>query len=334
MRFLTDCPADLGDFISAARWRPESAASLPADDGAIWRVLGGGPEPRVADIHDGDGPGFWTLATVVADAPRSQYDALHEALGRGLRPAGPTACLALRGRGFHGQRDRAWKAEAGNLFLSVALAPGLPVDRLVPGLTMLPVVAVVDAIRASGGPSVAPGIKWVNDVLVEGRKVAGVLTATHVRGALVDAAVLGIGVNVVRAPRLEPTPFVPAAGCLREAGITVGLGAFFWRVLDGLARRYRELLEHGHEPLLASYRDRSVIVGRPVRIYEDAATSGADPIVGVVQSIEPDLSLRLQGRADPVRRGRLVLDAATSEARWCVAAVNPDLRVTRVVEEP
>jgi biotin-[acetyl-CoA-carboxylase] ligase BirA-like protein len=313
MRLLTDSPAELAPFVGAAQWSPERATGLPPSEQTIWGAAGGGPELTTADLADADPAGFWALAAVVRETPRSQYDALHEALGEGLRLPGPTACLALGGRGFHGQRGRAWQAEPDNLFLTAALAPRLPVERLVPALTMLPAVAVVDAICAAGGPGVAPGIKWVNDILIDGRKVGGVLAATHVRERLVESAVLGIGVNVARAPRLEPTPFVPEAGCLREAGVAVALGAFFLCVLACLARRYGELVDRGPGPLLEAYRARSLVVGRRVGLSEDGRAPDGRPdpapiVVGVVQSIEPDLSLRLEGRAEPVRHGRLFLD--------------------------
>lgn len=324
MRLLSDCPAETASFFGPARWTAGQSRGLRPQEAEIWQALQGSPEPSVATVADSGPAPFWALAVVQREASRSQYDALHEALGRGLALPGPTACIALSGRSFHGQRGRPWVAQRGNLFLTVTLAPRAPVEHLVPGLTMLPAVAVADAIEVVGEPGAEPGIKWVNDIMIGGRKVGGVLTATHVRGTIVESAVLGIGVNVATAPRLEPTPFVPEAGCVRDVATATDAGTFGRQVLDGLARRYRELLDRGPGPLLEAYRSLSVVLGRRVRLCEEGSEldGSGEPVplvVGIVRSIEPDLSLRLEGRAEPVRRGRLFLEPATaaSSLRSC-----------------
>lgn len=316
MRVLTDCPAEAVPFAGPAPWTPVHAARLPDSEARIWRALDGAPTVAEADVATPGPESFWALLTVQREAPRSQYDALHEALAGGLALPGPTACVALGGRGFHGQHGRSWTAERGNLFLTVALAPCAPAARLMPGLVMLPVVAVAEAIDRAGDGRVDCQIKWVNDVLLGGRKVGGTLVATHVRGDVLETVVLGIGVNVARAPDLAPTPFVPEAGCLRDAGIAIDAGGFLHHVLERLAHRYRDLLRRGPGPLLETYRARSVVLGRRVRLCDDRhATPGpgdAEPGVSViVRAIEPDLSLRIEGRAEPVSRGRLRLEPAT-----------------------
>ncbi len=83
---------------------------------------------------------------------------------------------------------------------------------------MLPVVALVDAVRAVTGGALRPGIKWVNDVLVDGRKIGGVLTSTQTQGDRVSAVLLGIGLNVATAPPVPPTPFVPLGRLSRGRG--------------------------------------------------------------------------------------------------------------------
>ena len=316
MRILTDCRERLVDsFPPMITWMEREATVLEEPDQQLWRTLAATSRAWTARLEGRGSSPFWHRLIVIEQAARSQFDALHEALADGLFLDGPTAVLALGGRKFRGQRGRRWSAVKGNLFLTVGLPGGAPAARLVPGLVMLPAVAVVDAIRRYGAANPGPEIKWVNDILVNGRKVAGVLTATLCCNGLLEASVLGIGVNVERAPEIAPTPFAPAAGCLVDAGIRVALGRFMWDVLDRLADRYRRLLEEGPSDLLHSYREASCVVGRRVRVWEESAdrfeTADAWPAplaVGVVRSIEQDLSLRIDGRREPVGRGRLALD--------------------------
>ncbi len=92
------------------------------------------------------------------------------------------------GRGRFG---RTWVSPKGNLYLSVVFRPN---QQVLPQLTILSGVAVVRAIRKTTG--LAPRIKWPNDVLVNGKKVAGILVESVVAGEDVYYAVVGIGVNI------------------------------------------------------------------------------------------------------------------------------------------
>jgi len=313
---VTDSPAGLAAFGDPTGGGPPPAeATLPTEVESLWQVLGGGGAccGRVARSGPGD---FWSCALVKNEAPASQFDVLRGQLAEGLTLPGPVACLALTGQGFHGHRGRTWQVEAGNLHLSLALAPAVPAAGLGLGLTMLPAVAVVDAIQAING-RLRPQIKWVNDILVDGRKVAGVLTATQTLGERLQYVVLGIGLNLARTPPVDVTPFVPAVGCLREfpGGEDLTLPQLFWAVLDAVAARYRQLLRDGPGPMAQAYGDVSLVLGRRVRIWAEGSQAGADPAgwpeplaVGRVAAIGPDLRLHLEGRAEPVDRGRLAFE--------------------------
>lgn len=315
MRILTDCKERLADFVPArTAWAEREASLLDKSEQGLWRALAKGSVSWTAQIAVDKPSTFWRRVIVIEEAARSQFDVLHTALGDGLSLDGPTAVVALTGYGFRGQRDRPWSTIAGNLFLTVGLPVGAPAADLVGGLIMLPAVAVVDAVRACGSIEPGPVIKWVNDILIDGHKVAGVLAASRCRNGLLEAAVLGLGVNVVRTPAIEPTPFVPSAGCLKEAGIDVTLGRLVWCVLDKLAERYRSFIEEGPAGLLRSYREASCIVGRRVRVWGENADRVGVPdttpplAAGVVRSIEDDLSLRIDGYEGCVAGGRLALE--------------------------
>jgi BirA family biotin operon repressor/biotin-[acetyl-CoA-carboxylase] ligase len=156
-------------------------------------------------------------------------------------------------------------------------------------------------------------LKWVNDVLVEGAKVAGVLAHTQSRGDVVTSAILGIGLNVEATPEVEPTPFVPRAASLRDflPPETPDLQASALQgLLHALDRNYRTLLHDGFQPLLARYRDRSVVLGKEVVVCTELSDHTLLVVAeGVVAELGETLELFLEGRPEPVAGGRLVLGA-------------------------
>ena len=318
MRVLTDCRERVSDIAPGTpAWIPHDASVLDEPERGLWRLFAESPTVWATTFASKTSATFWHRLIIIGEAARSQFDALHEALGQGLLLDGPTAVMALDGRDFHGQRGRPWSVIEGNLFLTIGLPVGAPATVWTPGLIMLPVVTLVDAIRDGNGAGPRPTIKWVNDILMNGRKVAGVLTASLCRNGLLEAAVLGLGVNVARAPNLEPTPFVPAAGCLIEEGVDVTLAQFLWRLLERLAEWYLALRAEGPVGLLDAYRRASCVVGQPVRVWDESSdglgvlnTDLSPFATGVVRSIEPDLSLRIDGYKAPVTRGRVALEEA------------------------
>lgn len=287
---------------------PADASAVDAAH-AVWEAIAGMGEPAGGAFADD----FWRCACFVKEAGASQFDALRALLATGFRPPGPLFTLAGAGSGFRGQHGRAWAAAPGNLHLCAALCPaGLPAGQAL-ALTMLPAVAAVDAIADVGGDAACAGIKWVNDIVLDGCKVGGVLTAAQTLDGRVGWAVLGIGLNVAVAPDVPPTRFVPAVGCLASYRSGLTLREVLAALLRALARRCRELEREGSAPLLAAYRAASVIIGRPVSVWPEAADGATTPdrprSRGIVQAINGDLSLTLAGRPEPVRSGRLVIEA-------------------------
>ena len=313
MLIFTDCPERLAGFAPpGGSWSHVAVNSLLEADQALWRALGSGARVWRSEGRDPGPAGLWSRALIVAEAPASQFDTLRERLGSGLALSGPTACLALSGRRFHGQRGRPWVAAPGNLHLCAVFPSPSLAARDALSATMLPAVALVDAVRAMIGGSRRPGIKWVNDVLLDERKIGGVLTATQTQGDRLSLVLLGIGLNVARSPPVPPTPFVPAVGCLAEAGAEVTLADAFDSVLAALGQRYADLVSHGPEGLLEAYRHASLVIGREVCLWEEslgeATPEGPWPppfLRGTVRGIAPDLSLILEGSPTPVRKGRL-----------------------------
>ena len=302
-----------GDWLLGPQpWTPLDPDRLESTDLATWRAVAG--EGQAWTTRASAWPG-WRRLLIVDSASSSQFDTLQH-LPDDLHRAGSTACIALEGRGFHGLRGRPWEARRGNLHLSVAIPMDTPAAPLGPGLSMLPAVATLDAVEQCTGARVSPGIKWVNDLLVDGAKVAGVLTASRIQGARVQLALFGVGLNLEHAPPLPWTPFVPTAGCLRRlpGGEDVTPRALLDGLLQAITRHLSTLRDHGPAELLAIYRQRAMIMGRRVMIWEEGRLPPHPPTAcGVVSAIQDDLSLRLSGVDRPVTRGRLALTRAVEE---------------------
>ncbi|MDX2474341.1 MAG: biotin--[acetyl-CoA-carboxylase] ligase [Candidatus Krumholzibacteria bacterium] len=256
---------------------------------------------------------FWPELILQTECPVSQYDALRQMVSSAVPPAGNLACVALAGQGFHGQHQRSWSVAPGNLHLSVVLKCDLPAAEFAPVMPALPAVAVTAAIAQLGAGQLAPGIKWVNDVLLNGKKVAGVLTALRTHRSRITAVVLGVGLNVEVAPALSgDSRSVPATSLRAELrdelpAESPSLQAVLAAVLSNLASGFERLQGSGPDDLLAAYRDASLVLGQQVSIWPDTEDALSPLHRGRVLSIEPDLSLRLQGVPGPIASGRLTL---------------------------
>ncbi len=121
-----------------------------------------------------------------------------------------TVVSALKQTGGKGRTGRRWESPKGGFYLSIILRPDLPAQdlTLLTVLSCLPVAQAIEEVC-----KVVPRIKWPNDVRVDGRKVAGILTEVCYRGGEPRFMVLGIGINL----NTEPSALnVPEAGSLKD----------------------------------------------------------------------------------------------------------------------
>lgn len=310
MLYLTDNPRTAASFLpNGLEWRRCAQAALDAGDRQLWDVFGVGKVVWTCKVPVPISVPYPERRLVLIDlASSSQFDAALAALDRRVDLPNGLVCLALEGVRHRGQRQRAWKALRGNLHVTAHYRIGLDATQMAAGLTMLPVVAAASAIEDVTAARVRPRVKWVNDLLVDGRKVAGVLTATHMQGQTVERAVFGIGINVACAPELEPSLLVTPAGALAGGGILLPdiLDAVLKRLDEGV-----EMLRAGAvDALFAAYRGRADFIGRAVRIWPEDGERHAPICEGQVRELLPDLSLELEGRSEPIRKGRMTYERA------------------------
>lgn len=158
-----------------------------------------------------------------------------------------TAAEQTAGRGRQG---RAWSTPAGT-----ALAASVVLRDPPPLLTLTAALAVADVAAALDATGREPAIKWPNDVLLDGRKVSGILA----EGRLQDGwAVLGIGINVAIAQDDFPPELSARATTLGRPPADVE------RALELLLQRLEHWLAVEPEELLDAYRERDALEGRTI----------------------------------------------------------------------
>jgi BirA family biotin operon repressor/biotin-[acetyl-CoA-carboxylase] ligase len=177
-----------------------------------------------------------------------------------------TAVIAEAQERGRGRLGRAWASPARkNLYLSVVLRPLLPPARV----AELPLVAAVAVAEALGDLGIAAGIKWPNDLLVDDRKIAGILGEAAFAADAVRFAVLGIGVNLNATVADLPEEVRPLATTARELlGRPVDRAAFAASLLGHLEAWYGRLVAEGFAPVAARWRKGSATLGRRVRVAE------------------------------------------------------------------
>ncbi|GAB2627940.1 biotin--[acetyl-CoA-carboxylase] ligase [Prescottella soli] len=234
---------------------------------------------RRALVRDagGDPDAFWSRLDVVPETGSTNADLL-------ARPQGPdyprSVLIAEYQSGGRGRHARPWVSAPRALVTMSAVLdmPGMDLADI-GWLPLLSGIAVVDALRKVA--EVDAELKWPNDVLIDGRKVAGIL-AEVASTAPVPTIVVGVGLNVSLTEEELP---VPTATSLALAGAAVTDRTVLVRaMLRELARRWREWEGAGWkvDDLAAAYRERCGTLGRLVR----AELPGDRELVGVATDVD------------------------------------------------
>lgn len=188
------------------------------------------------------------------------------------------------GRGRMGRR---WESPSGvNIYCSVLLKPQIP-PRQAPQLTFLTAVATAETLRDLCGLDAR--VKWPNDILVGGRKIAGLLNELSAETEQIHALVLGIGINVNMLAEQFPADLrYPATSVRIETGENhsrLPLVRFLLQRIDTL---YAEYLAEGFAPLRLRWEGLFDLLDRQVEV-----DLGPKVVTGIVGGLEPDGALKL-----------------------------------------
>lgn len=207
-----------------------------------------------------------------------------------------TVVVAEEQSAGRGRLGRTWVSAARvNLYASVVLRPWI-VPAEAPQLSLVAGLAVAAALEREG---LDARIKWPNDVLLDGRKVCGILTEIEAEADRVSFVVVGIGVNLNSTLEHFPAELHDkATSVVLASGRRVDRARFAARLLAELERRYEGFREHGFAALAAEWESRSDMLGREICV-----SAGGEELGGICLGIDSDgaLLLKEEGREAPRR---------------------------------
>lgn len=206
------------------------------------------------------------------------------------------AILALRQTAGRGSRGRSWQAPAGNLNLSVLLRPARPAAEA--GMfALLTGIAVAEALEQVSAPPTS--LKWPNDVLIGGAKLAGILIDAAPLAGRLDWLALGIGMNLRSAPEIpgRRTTALAAHGvhlAPQDMAMAVLARLDVWQAAPAAEIR-------------AAWLARAHPLGTPMRVQ-----SGGEMREGVFAGLSAagELLLRNKDRIDTINTGEVLLGQA------------------------
>jgi len=193
-----------------------------------------------------------------------------------------------------GRLAHTWFSPPGNLYVSILLRTGQPVARTAE-LSFLAALAVADTVEALLPRQIRAMLKWPNDVLVNGAKIAGILLEQ-----VDEATIMGIGLNVLEAPSnaaYKTTTIVANSGIASVDGARDIL-------LDRLGRHLLVWNADGFVPIREQWLNRSYPLGAAIR-----ASSAGKPVAGHFAGLDLD--------------GALLLDTAEGRQRIVAGDVVP-----------
>lgn len=207
-----------------------------------------------------------------------------------------------------GRRGRTWASPSGlNLYFSMVLRPDLPPQRA-SEITLLAAVALAETIRDAGAQA---QIKWPNDVQIEGKKVAGILTELSADADSVKFVILGVGVNLNGSSRDLPEDVAPNATSVAEArGERVPRALFAAALWTRLEHWFDLHAEQGFPPVRAAWKKLSATLGQDVLVKAERQ--------------------ELRGRAvDIDESGALILDVGDGKTERVLAGDVEQLRAKK-----
>ncbi len=207
------------------------------------------------------------------------------ARGPGAAPLVCTAELQTAGRG---RRGRGWAATPyHNVLFSMSWRLAGGTTARVGGLALAAAVAVLHALEEIGVRGA--GLKWPNDVLWQGRKLAGILIETQGGVGGPTHVVLGVGINGYLGPAATACIDQPWVDLYRITGAVPDRNRLVARLIVHLAAMFERFAVQGLAPFRPEWESRHLFTGRTVRLFQDGMC-----VEGIVEGVDEGGALRLR----------------------------------------
>ncbi len=226
---------------------------------------------------------------------------LNEAVRLAPTATGPVWIMAHHQTAARGRRGRAWANPKGNLAATLLMRP--PSDPEQAALrSFVAALALYDACVAVTGRAVGLALKWPNDVLLNGGKLAGILLESTGQGRGVSHLAIGIGVNLSEAPgtdRVEAGAVRPVS-LLSETGALTTPEDFLTELAVAYAHYETQFMTYGFEPIRTAWLSRAARLGEVI-----TARTATSETVGTFETVDVGGSLVLN-----TAKGRVSIPAA------------------------
>lgn len=196
--------------------------------------------------------------------------------------AGPEWIFALRQNAARGRRGRAWVSPEGNFAATLVMRPQEPPEQIALR-SFVAALALYDAVAEVIGRVEGLSLKWPNDVLLNGGKLAGILLETVGAGTDVAYLAIGIGVNLRQAPDpqdVEARALRPVS-LLSETGMDVPPETFLDALASAYARHEAVFTTLGFAPIRRAWLDRAAKLGEVIT----ARTAGGE-VTGRFETVD------------------------------------------------
>lgn len=188
----------------------------------------------------------------------------------------------------HGRLGRTWISPSGNLYFSILLRPAAPAANAMQ-LTFATAIALADVVAAVLPATSRVGCKWPNDVLVDGKKVSGILLESQANAdGSVDSLVVGIGVNIVSHPPPE-TVMYEATSLHAEGAGGETAASLLQRFCPVFLTWYETWRRQGFDPIRAAWLGRAEKLHQPVEVRLDVGS-----VAGVFVGLDTNGAMLLQ----------------------------------------
>ena len=196
--------------------------------------------------------------------------------------AGPEWILALWQTAARGRRGRAWANPEGNFAATLVLHPTETPDK-VALRSFVASLALYDAFVAATGRPDGFALKWPNDVLLNGGKIAGILLESAGQGGQMSPLAIGIGVNLIHAPTAAEVEegAVRPVSLLSETGVAVGPEDFLGLLAPAYARYEAQFTQYGFASIRTAWLARAARLGEVI-----TARTGRQEVTGTFETVD------------------------------------------------
>jgi BirA family biotin operon repressor/biotin-[acetyl-CoA-carboxylase] ligase len=207
-----------------------------------------------------------------------------------------TVAIAETQTAGRGRLDRLWVSPKGGLYFSVIFRPELKPTQATK-LVFVAGLAVAEALHELYG--LKTETKWPNDVLVNGRKVCGILAEMNTTDDSVNFVVVGVGINANfdKKSALPQELWETTTSLESELDKKVQLDELFRAVVERLECIYEIFLKEGFAPVLREWKKHAGFLGRKVKVISDV-----EELVGLALDVEDDGALTIKLENGTVKR--------------------------------